>query len=158
MRKWHHAILCFGFSTRLPSHALLIYSTGYPKKTATRRRNRIPLFYFSLQSSSRALWIGQGRALRVSWKNHPRCACGIFPESLAQSGTERLGRQEIKYRLDEPQMSNSKTKDMGRSNFTPMGRFNEIIDRYGLKLMEVCSPVHINRPHYFKLTKSLYSR
>ena len=34
-------------------------------------------------------------------------------------------------------MSNSKMKDMGRSNFTPMGRFNEIIDRYGLKLMEV---------------------
>ena len=29
----------------------------------------------------------QGRALRVSRKNHPRCACGIFPESLAQSGT-----------------------------------------------------------------------
>ena len=24
-----------------------------------------------------------------------------------------------------------------RSNFTPMGRFKEIIDRYGLKLMEV---------------------
>ena len=34
-------------------------------------------------------------------------------------------------------MSNSKMKDMGRSNFTPMGRFNGIIDRYGLKLMEV---------------------
>ena len=34
-------------------------------------------------------------------------------------------------------MSNSKTKNMSRSNFTPMGRFNEIIDRYGLKLMEV---------------------
>ena len=34
-------------------------------------------------------------------------------------------------------MSNSKTKDMGRSNFTPMGRFKERIDRYGLKLMEV---------------------
>lgn len=26
---------------------------------------------------------------------------------------------------------------MSRSNFTPMGRFKEIIDRYGLKLMEV---------------------
>ena len=30
-----------------------------------------------------------------------------------------------------------KTKGMSRSNFTPMGRFKEIIDRYGLKLMEV---------------------
>ena len=70
-------------------------------------------------------------------KNLPRSACGIFPESLAQSGTGQRGRQEIKYRLDEPQMSNSKTKDMGRSNFTPMGRFKERIDRYGLKLMEV---------------------
>lgn len=29
-------------------------------------------------------------------KNLPRCACGIFPESLAQSGTGLFGRQEIK--------------------------------------------------------------
>lgn len=26
-----------------------------------------------------------------------------------------------------------------RSNFTPMKRFHEILDNYGLKLMEVCS-------------------
>jgi len=33
---------------------------------------------------------------------------GIFPQSLAQSGTGRYGRQEIKSRHDKPQMSNSK--------------------------------------------------
>lgn len=34
MREWHHAILCFGFGTRLPSHALLIYTPD------TQRRRR----------------------------------------------------------------------------------------------------------------------
>ena len=48
-------------------------------------------------------------------KNLPRSACGIFPESLAQSGTGQRGRQEIKYRLTS----------------------REIIGRYGLRLMEV---------------------
>jgi len=43
--------------------------------------------------------IEQGRALAGFRKNLPRSACGIFPESLAQSGTERYSRQEIKYRL-----------------------------------------------------------
>ena len=43
--------------------------------------------------------IEQGRALTGFRKNLPRCACGIFPESLAQSGTGLFGRQEIKNRL-----------------------------------------------------------
>lgn len=34
-------------------------------------------------------------------------------------------------------MFNSKIKGMSRSNFTPMKRFHEIIDHYGLRLMEV---------------------
>ena len=40
--------------------------------------------------------------LRVSAKILPRCACGIFPESLAQSGTGLFGRQEIKNSAHEP--------------------------------------------------------
>ena len=54
--------------------------------------------------------IEQGRALAGFRKNLPRSACGIFPESPAQSGTGRYGRQEIKYRLGKPQMSNSKNE------------------------------------------------
>ena len=34
-------------------------------------------------------------------------------------------------------MFNLKKEIMGRSNFTPMKRFHEILDNYGLKLMEV---------------------
>ena len=86
------------------------------------KEKRRPLFYFSLQSSSRALWIVQGRALRVSRKNHPRCACGIFSQSLAQSGTGQKGRQEIKYRLDKPQMSNSKNERYEQKQLHPDGK------------------------------------
>ena len=41
----------------------------------------------------------QGRALMGFRKNLPRSACGMLPESLAQSGTGQRGRQEIKYRV-----------------------------------------------------------
>ena len=70
-----------------------------PQEDGKKRGIGTPLFYFSLQSSSRALWIVQRPGPSVRGKIIPRCACGIFPESLAQSGTERRGRQEIKSRL-----------------------------------------------------------
>lgn len=101
-------------------------------------RNNIDRFFISAcKGSPVPVWIEQGRALTGFRKNLPRCACGIFPESLAQSGTGLLGRQEIKNRLKSREMSNLKIKDMSRSNFTPMKRFYEIIGHYGLRLMEV---------------------
>ena len=96
--------------------------------TENREKGR-PLFYFRLQRSSRARWIVQGRASPGG--------SGIFSQSLALSGTGQKGRQEIKYRLDKPQMSNSKMKDMSRSNFTPMERFHEILNGHGLQAMNV---------------------
>lgn len=101
-------------------------------------RNNIDRFFISAcKGSPVPVWIEQGRALTGLRKNLPRCACGIFPESLAQSGTGQRGRQEIKNRLTSREMSNLKIKDMSRSNFTPMKRFYEIIGHYGLRLMEV---------------------
>ena len=101
-------------------------------------RNNIDRFFISAcKGSPVPVWIEQGRALTGFRKNLPRCACGIFPESLAQSGTGQRGRQEIKNRLTSREMSNLKIKDMSRSNFTPMKRFYEIIGHYGLRLMEV---------------------
>lgn len=101
-------------------------------------RNNIDRFFISAcKGSPVPVWIEQDRALTGFRKNLPRCACGIFPESLAQSGTGLLGRQEIKNRLKSREMSNLKIKDMSRSNFTPMKRFYEIIGHYGLRLMEV---------------------
>lgn len=101
-------------------------------------RNNIDCFFISAcKGSPVPVWIEQGRALTGFRKNLPRCACGIFPESLAQSGTGQRGRQEIKNRLTSREMSNLKIKDMSRSNFTPMKRFYEIIGHYGLRLMEV---------------------
>lgn len=51
----------------------------------------------------------KARALRGLLKKSSSHECsGIFSQSLAQSGTGQKGRQEIKYRLDKPQMSNSK--------------------------------------------------
>lgn len=99
---------------------------------------RRPLFYFRLQRSSRARWIVQGRA--PPWfAEKIILARGLryFSQSLAQSGTGQKGRQEIKYRLDKPQMSNSKMKDMSRSNFTPMERFHEILNGHGLQAMNI---------------------
>lgn len=101
-------------------------------------RNNIDRFFISAcKGSPVPVWIEQDRALTGFRKNLPRCACGIFPESLAQSGTGQRGRQEIKNRLTSREMSNLKIKDMSRSNFTPMKRFYEIIGHYGLRLMEV---------------------
>jgi len=63
-------------------------------------RNNIDRFFISAcKGSPVPVWIEQGRALTGFRKNLPRCACGIFPESLAQSGTGQRGRQEIKNRL-----------------------------------------------------------
>ena len=63
-------------------------------------RNNIDRFFISAcKGSPVPVWIEQGRALTGFRKNLPRCACGIFPESLAQSGTGLFGRQEIKNRL-----------------------------------------------------------
>lgn len=78
-------------------------------------------------------------ALRGLLKKSSSHECsGIFSQSLALSGTGQKGRQEIKYRLDKPQMSNSKKmKDMNRSNFTPMERFHEILNGHGLQAMNV---------------------
>ena len=73
--------------------------------TENREKGR-PLFYFRLQRSSRARWIGPLRGLLKKSSSH-ECS-GIFSQSLALSGTGQKGRQEIKYRLDKPQMSNSK--------------------------------------------------
>lgn len=76
--------------------------------TENREKGR-PLFYFRLQRSSRARWIVQGRA--PPWfAEKIILARGLryFSQSLVQSGTGQKGRQEIKYRLDKPQMSNSK--------------------------------------------------
>ncbi len=47
-----------------------------------KKRNRTPLFYFSLQSSSRALWIVQGRALQGFAEKSSSLRLRIFPESL----------------------------------------------------------------------------
>jgi hypothetical protein len=52
-------------------------------------------------------------------KNLPRSACGIFPESLAQSGTGQRGRQEIKYRLTSREMFNSKIKRYEQKQLHP---------------------------------------
>lgn len=79
--------------------------------TENREKGR-PLFYFRLQRSSRARWIVQGRA--PPWfaeKSSSPGGSGIFSQSLVQSGTGQKGRQEIKYRLDKPQMSNSKNEE-----------------------------------------------
>ena len=76
--------------------------------TENKEKGR-PLFYFRLQRSSRARWIVQAGPLRGLLKKSSSHECsGIFSQSLAQSGTGQKGRQEIKYRLDKPQMSNSK--------------------------------------------------
>ena len=87
------------------------------------RRKRRPLFYFRLQRSSRARWIVQGRALRGLLKksSSPECS-GIFSQSLALSGTGQKGRQEIKYRLDKPQMSNSKNERYEQKQLHPDGK------------------------------------
>ncbi|KDS31563.1 hypothetical protein M097_0589 [Phocaeicola vulgatus str. 3775 SL(B) 10 (iv)] len=47
---------------------------------------------------------------------------GIFSQSLAQSGTGQKGRQEIKYRLDKPQMSNSKNERYEQKQLHPDGK------------------------------------
>lgn len=102
-------------------------------------RNNIDCFFISAcKGSPVPVWIEQGRALTGFRKNLPRCACGIFPESLAQSGTGQRGRQEIKNRLKSREMFNDlKIKDMSRSNFTPMERFHEILNGHGLQAMNI---------------------
>jgi hypothetical protein len=63
----------------------------------------------------------------------------FFPKALrnpARHGTAGQARNKISA-LQSRGCLTQKTKGMSRSNFTPMGRFKEIIDRYGLKLMEV---------------------
>lgn len=110
----------------------LIWNIWFHRMKAIR--NNIDCFFISAcKGSPVPVWIEQGRALTGFRKNLPRCACGIFPESLAQSGTGQRGRQEIKNRLTIREMSNLKIKDMSRSNFTPMKRFYEIIGHYGLR-------------------------
>ena len=44
-------------------------------------------FISACKGSPVPAWIEQGQALTGFRKNLPRSACGIFPESLAQSGT-----------------------------------------------------------------------
>ena len=103
--------------------------TGIPKPSSPNYRQRYPV----------SCSYKQGQALRVSWKNHPR------PEGLRyfsrkpcaiRHGTAGQARNKISA-LQSRGCLTQKTKGMSRSNFTPMGRFKEIIDRYGLKLMEV---------------------
>ena len=50
-----------------------------------------------------------------------RLAAAIAPR-LAQSGTGQKGRQEIKYRLDKPQMSNSKNERYEQKQLHPDGK------------------------------------
>jgi hypothetical protein len=47
----------------------------------------IRFFISACKGSPVPAWIEQGQALTGFRKNLPRSACGIFPESLAQSGT-----------------------------------------------------------------------
>ena len=84
---------------------------------------RRPLFYFRLQRSSRARWIVQGRA--PPWfAEKIILARGLryFFAKPAQSGTGQKGRQEIKYRLDKPQMSNSKNERYEQKQLHPDGK------------------------------------
>jgi len=46
--------------------------------------------------------IEQGQALTGFRKNLPRSACGIFPESLAQSGTATVMQARNKISAHEP--------------------------------------------------------
>lgn len=90
--------------------------------TENREKGR-PLFYFRLQRSSRARWIVQGRA--PPWFAEKIILARVlryFSQSLAQSGTGQKGRQEIKYRLDKPQMSNSKNERYEQKQLHPDGK------------------------------------
>lgn len=82
-----------------------------------------PLFYFRLQRSSRARWIVQGRAppwfaekiILARWLRY------FFAKPCAiRHGTERQAR--IKYRLDKPQMSNSKNERYEQKQLHPDGK------------------------------------
>ncbi len=87
------------------------------------REKEKPLFYFRLQRSSHARWIVQGRS--PPWfaeKIILARGSGIFSQSLALSGTGQKGRQEIKYRLDKPQMSNSKNERYEQKQLHPNGK------------------------------------
>ena len=89
----------------------------------TVNKRIVPLFYFRLQRSSRARWIVQGRAPPgFAEKIILARGSGIFSQSLAQSGTGQKGRQEIKYRLDKPQMSNSKNERYEQKQLHPDGK------------------------------------
>lgn len=70
-----------------------------PKVDSNKEDKTSAFFISACKGSPVPVWIEQGRALTGFRKNLPRCACGIFPESLAQSGTGLFGRQEIKKRL-----------------------------------------------------------
>ena len=48
---------------------------------------KVRFFISACKGSPVPAWIEQGQALTGFRKNLPRSACGIFPESLAQSGT-----------------------------------------------------------------------
>ncbi|RHM94983.1 hypothetical protein DWZ35_10055 [Bacteroides caccae] len=76
--------------------------------TENREKGR-PLFYFRLQRSPVPAGLCKAGPLRgLLKKSSSPGGSGIFSQSLVQSGTGQKGRQEIKYRLDKPQMSNSK--------------------------------------------------
>lgn len=75
----------------------------------TENKEKETAVLFPPAKSSRARWIVQGRA--PPWFAEKIILARVlryFSQSLAQSGTGQKGRQEIKYRLDKPQMSNSK--------------------------------------------------
>lgn len=71
---------------------------------------------------------GKSSSLRLRYFSRKPCAI--------RHGTAGQARNKISA-LQSRGCLTQKTKGMSRSNFTPMGRFKEIIDRYGLKLMEV---------------------
>ena len=55
-----------------------------------RRIEQVRFFISACKGSPVPIWIEQGRALTGFRKNLPRCACGIFLESLAQSARDCL--------------------------------------------------------------------
>jgi hypothetical protein len=72
----------------------------------------------------------RGKIILAALRYFSRKPCAI------RHGTAGQARNKISA-LQSRGCLTQKTKGMSRSNFTPMGRFKEIIDRYGLKLMEV---------------------
>ena len=74
----------------VPTNGPVLYSTLYEDKgngnrDGKKRGHIQPLADRELQGKVGKRFFSDGKAgtLRVSRKNHPRCACGIFPESLA---------------------------------------------------------------------------